>query len=708
MDLELTVHPAVLIATVALAGALAWWSYGRTTPTLGGWRRVVLPALRFGALALVLFLLFEPLWRTLTRSDEPPLLAVLVDDSLSLRLGGDRSPAASVRAALGDLPGDDGLTLYRFSSEAAQTERDGLAFRGPRTDISGALARVESDFEGRNLQAVVLVSDGRVTDGRNPVYVAERFPVPIHTLVAGDSLSSRDVRLVRAVTNELAYADSPLPIRVAVRANGYPGQRATVVVTENGRTLATESVALPTGAGEASVDLTITPRTPGVHRYTVRAVPLAGEATTRNNSQTVTVRVVDDRRRVLVLGASPSPDLSAVRGILEADESLDVTVRTQRAPGTYYEGPIPASLATFDLAVLVGWPGRAASSEDATRVGAAARSGLPVLFVLTRQTDLARLAASLGPILPATPTAPSAGLVEASPSVVAAAADHPVLQNLGVPAQRLASLPPVGVSLARWQLQAGARVLAGTRRGVAATDAPLLALRQSGSLRSAALLGAGTWRWRTLPEDLADLAPAYPALLDGLVRWTTATRDRRPVRVRADRRAFAERERVTFTGQVYGENLTPVADARIEITVTPPGGRAVKTAMRPIGNGRYVADIGAQPPGAYRFSATASADGASLGTDAGSFSVGETAAEFRAPGADPGLMRQVATRSGGRAVPLDSLGAFVRELRETGALAPRALVREDELPLLTVGWLLAVALALLTIEWVLRKRAGLV
>ena len=51
---------------------------------------------------------------------------------------------------------------------------------------------------------------------------------------------------------------------------------------------------------------------------------------------------------------------------------------------------------------------------------------------------------------------------------------------------------------------------------------------------------------------------------------------------------------------------------------------------------------------------------------------------------------------------------FVDGLRQSGALADRPPVREEETPLLTLSWLLAVALGLLTIEWVWRKRIGMV
>lgn len=713
VDLSLAYSPVLLALCAAVAGGLAWWSYGRSTPTVYGWRRAVLAGLRFAAFFLVLLLLFDPVWRRITRTGEPPLLAVLVDDSESLTLGTTgTTPSERVRDALDALPSDAALRFYRFSSEATPAGQrlpgDSVLFGGERTDVAGALARVEADFAGRNLRGVVLISDGRVTDGRNPAYLAERFPVPIYASVAGDSVSSRDVRLARAITNDVAYAGSPLPIQAGVRAVGFAGQAASVTVSQGGRVVARASIELPSDGAEATVDLTVTPMAPGVRRYTVTVGPLSGEATTRNNSRTLMVRVLDDTRRILLLAAAPSPDLAALRATLEADESLDVTVRTQRAPGQFYEGALPTALGQFDLLVLAGYPGSAADPGTLQRVSAAADAGLPVLFIQTRQTDLGRLASAFGDVLPVAPDAVRGGFVEAGVAPTAAGEAHPILDGLGASPERLTALPPLAVSPTRWALQPGTRVLASVRRGGAALDVPLLAVRQSGDVRSAALLGTGTWRWRTLPDDLDDLRGVYGALLDNLVRWTTATRDRRPVRVRPDRALFGERDRVTFTGQVYGESLAPVDDASLALAVRAPDGSVTRETMRPVGNGRYVADLGVRPPGTYTFTAEATLGGARLGDDRGTFGVGRLAAEFREPGADPALMRQVAVRSGGQVVGLDTLGAFVEGLRQRGALDDRPLVREDETPLLAMPWLLALAVALLAAEWVFRKRVGMV
>lgn len=711
MDLDLAFPPALLALFAVVAAGLAIWSYGRSTPPVSGWRRALLTTLRALALWLVLLLLFDPIWKRLTHSGEPPLLAVLIDTSESLTLGTTgTTPSERVRRALANFPTDAALRFYTFDGDATPRGTslfaDSLLFTGERTDIASALGRVEADFAGRNLRGVVLVSDGRSTDGRNPAYLAQRFPVPVYTAVAGDSLSSRDVRLARAATNDVAYAGSPLPIRAGIRAVGYTGQQVTVVVSESGRQLDQEQVTLAAGA-EVSVDLEVTPTTAGLRQYTVTVIPLGGEATTRNNSLTVTVRVLDDSRRVLLLAAAPSPDLTALRATLEADRSLEVTVRTQRSPGQFYEGPLPAQFNPYDLVVLAGYPGSAADAGSIQRVADAIESGLPAVFVLTRQTDLRRLEEGLGDVLPASPTQARPGFVAASFAPSAAGTEHPVLRDAGIPPGRFRALPPLAASPSRWVLRPGARVLGTVQRGGTILDAPLLAVRQSGTVRTAALLGAGSWRWRTLPDDLADLRPAYPGLIDRLVRWTTAARDRRPVRVRADRALFGEQERVTFTGQVYGEDFIPIEDAAITLTLRGPGGPTPLT-MRPVGNGRYQADAGVRPAGSYTFSAEASRGGAPLGQDRGTFGVGALAVEFRQPGADVGLMRQIAVRSGGTPVALDSLGHFIQDLRTSGLLADRPFVREDATPLLTLPWLLALAVGLLATEWVARKRFGMV
>ena len=706
MDLALAYSPALLVVLLAAAALLAAWAYRRTTPPIGRGLRTGLGALRFAALALVLFLLFEPILRRTDLDEQQPVLAVLVDQSESLTVAPDTAapPADAVRTALAGLT-DPRAERYGFADATAPLA-DTLAFDGARTDIAQALEAVERRYAGRNLRGVVVVSDGRYTAGRNPLYLAERFPVPIYAAIAGDSVGRRDVAVQRVLTNEVAYAGAPLPFEVGIRAEGFGGERVEVSLFDGERRVARQPLTLPE-AGEATVELETTPTTPGLHRYTATVTRLDGELTARNNAETVAVQVLDQKRRVLLVGGAPGPDLAAYARALATDPDVDVVRRTQRAPGQFYEGPLP-DLAGLDAAVLVGFPGPVADAATAEQLAAAAADGLPLLYVLTGSADLAALSRHFADVLPALPERVRPSFSEAEAVVTGTGAAHPVLRRLRPGAADLARLPPARISESRWGLAPDAQVLATVRvQGVPLND-PLLVVRRRGRQRAAMLLGADTWRWFNLPPGLADVDGLAADLTANLLRWTTTREDRRPVRVRPLRPLFGEGERAELVGQVVDDALQPVPDAEVSVTLTAPDGTESTLPMRPRGAGRYVLDAGTLRPGAYQFTARATRAGQTLGSDRGAFAVGALALEFREPGADAALMRGLARRSGGDVIALADVAGLPARLEASGRLLPLVVETERQRPLGQFGWLLALAVALLAAEWVLRKRAGMV
>jgi hypothetical protein len=93
---------AVLAAIVALI-ALVWWLYRRDRPDLARSRRVLLTVLRLLTLLAVAAMLVEPVLITSRRETLPSHLAVIVDDSESMKFSDpytDESRAAEIAAAL--------------------------------------------------------------------------------------------------------------------------------------------------------------------------------------------------------------------------------------------------------------------------------------------------------------------------------------------------------------------------------------------------------------------------------------------------------------------------------------------------------------------------------------------------------------------------------------------------------------------------------
>ncbi|MEL6772144.1 MAG: vWA domain-containing protein [Bacteroidota bacterium] len=711
VDLSLAASPLLLVLCLLAGFGLAMFTYRRSVPSPQGRRLGLLVGLRSTALALVLFLLFEPIWRSVTRSEEPPVLAVLVDDSQSLS---EDETASTLRAALAsidklDVP-TEALRRFRFADGLRPLgPDDSLSQGGSRTDLARALSTVVDELERDHLAGVVLVSDGQTTAGRNPIYLAERYPVPIYTVVVGDTTAQRDVRLNRVITNEIAYVGVEVPVQVGVFHDGFPGERVTVTLTEGGRRVATEVLTLGDDGTESTVELLVSPSTPGLRRFTVAVTPLEGEVTTRNNTEAVTIRVLENRRRVLFVAAAPGPDVSALRRLVGSDPNIELTPRTQRASGQFYEGPVPADLSAFDLLVLAGYPGSVSDGTTTRRLAAAVADGLPVLFVLTQNTDPTLLRQAFDEALPVRPERSRTLYYEAQMALTSSGAFHPVL-DATTGSERLDRLPPVLYNESRWRASPDAQTLATIQVSGAVLDDPLLVVRRRSGLRSAALLGAGTWRWSNLPEDLDDMAAFYPRLTDNLLRWLTTRADRRPVRVRPTRDLFGEGEPVTLSGQVYDEALSPISDATVDVIVTAPDGTSTPHVMRAVGTGRYALDLGPRPSGTYRFTAdaTQAGNGTQLGDDAGSFAVGALALEFQNPTADASLMRQLAQRSGGAVIPSEDIDSLEELLAQPGRFMPIAIESEQETPLWHVPWWLGLVVVLLAAEWVLRKRAGMV
>jgi hypothetical protein len=712
--------PWLLLLCIAVAGGLTYWTYRSTVPPLSASWRGLLGGLRFLALALICFLLFEPVLRQIRSTERPPVLAVLVDESESMRVvtAGDQSPNAatardSVRPILETLGGEEVPGAARFFGVGQPLRAlpgvtaDSLRFDGARTDLASALQAVPEELQGENLKGIVLVSDGQYNTGRNPLRVADRSPVPIHTVTVGDTTRRRDLRIRSVATNERAYLDSRVPVRATLSATGGQGEPVTVTLEQNGRTLDRSEVRLPTGTGEVSVDLTFEPTEAGLQQLTVRATELSGEVTTRNNTQTVSLRVLESKRQVLLLGAAPSPNVMAIRRVYERNADTKVTARIPQQDGSFIGGPLPEDLSTVDVVVCAGFPSDPTPENVVERIATLIEDGTPALFFLGRQTDLGAWTEHFEPVLPATPGAANTGFTEVSFAIAEGARQHPVFRIEDADVALFDRLPPLQGSDIEWSPTPDARVLATATQSSDSASTPLLVVRRRAGLRTAVVLGTGVWRWALLPSPLEPADPLWPGLASNLLRWVSSETDDSPVRVRPVASTFDGGEPVSFTGQVYNESMQPVADATVEVTVTDSAGTEYPYTMDAVGQGRYTLDVGTLPEGRYRYTAAARREGTELGTDQGEFSVAPLRLEYQAPRADPVLMRQLAARSGGTAYTAQSMQQLPDDLARRSSFSSEAVQQTSEAELWRTSLFLIAILVLLAGEWTLRKYLGL-
>jgi hypothetical protein len=705
---------AILLA-VAAYGA-AWLTYRYTLPPVSPLRRRILIALRGTALALTLLLLAEPLLRFIITSIQPPALAVLIDNSRSMRIRdrqGDR--AARLREVLGSqvfrgAPNNARILSGTFGlkpRELTDALPESLALNEEATDIAGALRALDGAKEEENIRAAVLVTDGAYTLGQNPLHEAGELGLPLFTVGIGDSAEQKDVLITKVVTNDLVYGDTEVPVDVTVKSSGYAGKRVEAVLQQEGRELSRTAITVEEGTREYPVRLTYTPQGEGMQKFTVRLSGLDGELTTENNRKSFFARVLKNRLRIVIIAGGPSTDLSVVRQTLSEQPHLRVRAFTQKQGGGFYEGELyQSALDSADCIVTIAFPTQATEERPLAMIRGAVTTGLkPLLYIDGKSVDEARLR-TLSPPLPFTTAGLAPGEMYAFFVPSTGQINHPILAA-GTPGQAAWDrLPPVFRRQGTYRARPEAQLLGTMGTQNITTQEPFILTRSVNREKSLAVLAYGIWRWRLMAQGSPGTEGILSGFLGAAVRWLTTRDDDRPVKTLTTRDQYTQGEPVEFLGQVYDVTSAPVDNAQMTVTVEQQG-REFTTQLRGIGNGRYEGVMEGLAPGEYSYRSAAALDGQPLGEDRGKFSVGELDLEYIDTRMNAPLLRQLAARTGGAAFTPAELGGLSAVLASLPSFTSREVRHVTTLELWNWRWLLGAIVVLFGTEWFVRKRSGM-
>jgi len=257
----------------------------------------------------------------------------------------------------------------------------------------------------------------------------------------------------------------------------------------------------------------------------------------------------------------------------------------------------------------------------------------------------------------------------------------------------LASVAPLGGP------RPGASVLA-VAAGAGGTPRALVAVQRYGEGRSMVFAGEASWRWRMM---MPTSDHSYDIFWRQAVRWL-ATNAADPIAVSGPGDG-SPGDALPLRVAVRNAAFEPERDASVEFRVTAPDGRAEQIHAAPARDedGRFVARFTPQQPGVYRVAAEARRGSALLGSAATAVLVGGADLEMTDPRLNLQLLQRVAISSGGRVIREGDVAGLVESLR-TAVPAARLATRRD---LWHNGVSFGLIMALLAVEWTLRRRWGL-
>lgn len=743
-----------------VVGLLALLPWGPPRSKTAGRRRWVLLGFRLASFILLLLAWLRPTLVYTQMKPQQATVVLLADKSRSMSIpdgvGGQtryellRQTLADANGALRSLAEQFELKAYAFDARLQALEvADGQVLLpetpdGNQTALGAVLDDLLQQEVGKRLLAVLLLSDG-VQQARPPrdlpvQTAAARLKaqgIPLYTFPIGQSRGlgqAQDVRLSSLRCNPTVFVKNELSVSADLEAYGYVHRTLVVQMlfeTRPGQLeeVARKEVEVQAAGDRIPIDLVYVPAAPGDYKLVVRVEPQPGELITTNNEIATFVRVLKGGINVLYLEGQVRVESRFLLQALRAAPNVQVdfyrivrdpTLPADRGPAAFLRpGNLDLSEAfrpgKYDVYILGDLDSAAFRPEELAQLAEAVsqRAGLLMLGGFHSFAPGGYGQSALAKVLPVQ-----------MDRFGRQGFEERIREDMHIPGPIRLMPTPVGQQASPMRLAADPQEnrklwlslppLEGINRLdrpapgalVWATDEanhPVLVAHAFGSGRVLAFAGDSTWRW-----PMHGFQDQHRRFWRQVILWLAQADEasQSDLWIKLAQRRFAPGDRVEFQLGVNDPAGQPIPQAQFRAEVQLPDGRLEQVPLVSGESGWQGALVQTEQPGDYTLRATAKLpDGQEL-TGTARFLVFQQDLELNLAAADIGTMETIAAMTGGQALAPEQLPSLLEQLlRQTSTLQVEQVRKRtlwDTWPvfLLFVG--------LLSVEWYLRKRWGLV
>jgi hypothetical protein len=689
----------LIIFCLLLAGGYAIGLYFRDAKNeFPLFLKAVLGAARFIAVFLISFMLLSPFIRSLSKEKEKPLIIIAVDNSQSVMLNADsmnyknafliEADRLSERlAAIGE------VRQYVFGDKLSQLAQGddfsgSVTYDDQITDISGLISELGNLYTNLNVGALILATDGIYNTGTNPVYQAKDWPHPVYTIALGDTSIRMDLIIAKVNFNRMVYLNNKFPVEIVVRAHEALGRQSSIRIYHEGNPVHSQDFKIDKEDYTGSFQIILEAKKSGLQKYSIVLDPLEGELSSANNRKEIFVEVLDSRSKILLISAAPHPDMAALKQAITANMNYEVDEVLLKD----FSGRVD----NYSLVILNQLPSVIEPADALLR--SISEKQVPALFILGTQSDLLRFNQWNSGLK--INTSGKAVFDEAVPTINTGFAAF----SLGEATQSwLTGLPPLICPLGDYQVSNAARVLLNQRLGSVETSRPMLLFTETLDGRTGVVAGEGLWKWRLYNYAKTKDHQSFNELINKIIQYLSLKDQKKNFRV-YHQNNFRENEPVIFDAEVYDESYELTNEPEVGISIRNEDANQFPFVFNKSGNA-YRLDAGIFPPGNYSYQAQAGL-GNTIYTAQGQFSVSAIDLEALNTVADHQLLYQLAEGSGAKMFYPAEIDQLAEHILDREDIRPVTYTRKKYEDLLNNGWLLALIVGLLTMEWFLRKRAG--
>ncbi len=704
---DLSFSGIIFVLLILIVAAYSIYVYRFTLPPVSKFKKLSLVFFRFLALAVLILVFFEPVLTLVRKVKNQPVNLIFVDNSKSMQIKDGSQRIENTVSLLNELVNSDlkaNTLFYSFGSEIKQIDGNKLSeflrFNESATNFSKIFN--SELFRDKNIASISILSDGVITEGSTPTYLAEKLSIPVFSVAIGDSSRRKDVSIKNVLFNELIYAQTPTTISATITNNGFAGQTIVASLYDGNNQIEQQQVILD-NSGVNSVSFNYRPEESGEKKLTVRISNLENEISATNNVYPFFINVRSNKIKVLLLAGSPSPDLTFIKNALQQENNFQVFTLTQTNGSAFLEINPNQKIDSADVIFLLNFPTRQTSQEIFGRVkDKILNKNVPFFIMLNNDIDLTKLS-QINNLLPVSIESFRSDYLIAQSDINPDEINNPIISN-NINLLDWNNLPPIFYSVGAVTPKAESKVLSFIKVETNRLKQPLIASRNLASKRSLCFIGKDFWRWKlqTVPKNIQ----LYDNLIINIAKWLSVTDEQKTFNVKTLRKFYSAGDNIEFVAELYDESLNPLNDAEIEIKLKSTDSEDNLT-LNSIGNGLYEGKINLIKPGDYTFTAEAKLNGKVYNKDSGKFNVGDIDIELVDNRMNYEFLNDLSNRTGGKVFFPEQKTLLLNELRKSISKVSDEKIIETQFKLWSNEWLLVIAILLFSFEWLIRKQSGM-
>ena len=627
---------------------------------------ILLSVLRFCTVFLLCFFLLKPVINLEIVEKEKPIIVFGIDNSASMLRASDSLFLQNQLIANLSQFSESNLNDFQFQTyvfgESTKLSQD-PDFTNKKTNISQFIQEISDVYSGKNLIALVLVSDGLYNYGKNPNYINFDVNCPVYTLAVGDTAKNKDLKINHVFNNDLAFLGNMFPINVSVQSQFFQDKKTKINLFKEGKLLDSKDVFFQNIEETKTISFNVLADKKGIQEYQISITPFKEEKNTENNNSTVYIEVLESKQKLLLISDIVHPDISAISKAISSNDNYELTISTKDGfDGSYSDyNLIIAYQTNIEFSDVPVWYFYGESSSASTLDW----------FTFNKSTLIE----------------------EASPvfndfSLFSLSEDWDVW---------LKQLPPIYVPLGNYS-SSGQSIFTQSLKGIE-LEKPLFVFSNEVGIRQSVFIGEGIWRWRLYEYKQNKNHLLFDELIQKSIQYLVLKDDKRPFRLKAKNKIY-NNENLLLELDLYDSNYDLVNDVDVSLVLKDESNNEFDFLFDKNQNS-YELNIDKLEVGNYTYTAQAKR-GTNSYKQEGSLKVIPLQLEFLDDQNNHEVLQELSNKNNGKFFYLNQLSFLLEELRnleKTSVLYSKKTFTE----LIHSKWISVLLFVFLSLEWIIRK-----